>query len=488
MALRPCFLLSFLIIILNTKAFPQNKVIYSKEINSQIQKVENNLLPWAQAGTDTLKFNIYERMAQYKIQGLSIAVIRNYKIIWAKAYGWADVKEKRPVTNNTLFQAASLSKSINAIGLLKLAQEGKIDLNQDINTYLTIWKFPYDSLSGSKKITTANLLSHTAGLTVHGFKGYTKGESIPTLPEILDGSKPANSPPVRSMYPAGKKVEYSGGGTTISQLILEDLTKEKYQDYMYKNVLQPMGMTQSFFNQPPASNKTALLATGYRLSGQEMEGGKYNMYPEMGAAGLWTTPTDIGKYIIETQLAYKGESAKVLNQEMTRLRLAPFIDSINAFGVYINKKGTEKYFQHSGSNEGFVAQYRGSLENGNGVVVMVNSDNTNIMNEIINSVAKIYNWKDFYQPVRKDTITLSQNSLDKYIGTYKLDGNVITITKKNNQLWLNNIVNSPMYFTSALDFYITEYKADYSIILDDKGQVNGFSINKTRIAEKQKDQ
>ncbi|AYM99110.1 serine hydrolase domain-containing protein [Chryseobacterium sp. 3008163] len=465
-----------LLSIFGNLAFGQNANTYSKEIQDKIKQVENNLVPWAMA-QDSLKFSLEERMVQYKIPGLSIAVIKDYKIEWVKSYGWADIAQHRPVTTETLFQAASLSKSLNGVGVLKLVQDKKINLNDDINNYLKTWKFPYDSLSNNKKITTANLLSHTAGLTVHGFKGYPEGDSIPTLSEILDGKSPANSLAVRSMYEPGKKVEYSGGGTTISQLIVTDITQQKYEDYMWLQVLKPMGMNNSFFTQPPPPDKQNLLATGYNRYGEEMKEGKYNIYPEKAAAGLWTNPTDLAKYIIETQLSFQGKSGKVLSPEMTRLRLTPYLDSINAFGVYINKKGNEKYFQHSGSNEGFVCQYRGSLEYGNGVVVMVNSDNLGILNEIINSVAIVYKWADFYNPAVKKTITLTDDILKNYVGTYLLDGDTVSIVKKENGLWLNSSIQSKMYFTTELDFYITENKADYKFSKNLNGIINGYTVN-----------
>lgn len=456
------------------KIFGQ-KTNYSKEVNDKIKQVESNLVPWAM-DQDSLKFNLEERMAKYKIPGLSIAVIKDYKIEWVKSYGWADISEQRPVTTKTLFQAASLSKSLNAIGVLKLVQDKKLDLYTDINNYLTTWKFPYDSLSHNKKITTANLLSHTGGLNVHGFKGYLINDSIPTISQILDGKRPANSMAVRSMYEPNKKVEYSGGGTTISQLIVTDITHQPYEDYMWNEVLKPMGMTESFFTQPPPPNKQHILATGYNRYGEEMKGSKYNIYPEKAAAGLWTNPMDLAKYIIETQLSYHGKSNKVLSDKMTKLRLTPYLDSVNAFGVFINRKGKEYYFQHSGSNEGFTCQYRGSF-NGNGVVVMTNSDNLGIMNEIVNSVALVYNWGNFYNPSIKKTITLKDDILQNYVGKYTLDGDTISVVKKEDGLWLNAFIESKMYFTSDIDFYITEIKSDYKFTKDVHGIIDGFTVN-----------
>jgi CubicO group peptidase (beta-lactamase class C family) len=216
------------------------------DVESRIKQVEQNLadqyMMKGQAG-----YTLKERMAHFHLNGLSIAVIHNYQIDWAKGYGWADSAEKRPVTTQTLFQAASISKSLNAVGVLLLAQKGKLDLYADINNYLTSWKFPYDRLSRNKKITVANLLSHTGGLTIHGFPGYSKGDTLPTLEQVLDGKRPANTDALRSMYEPGLRSEYSGGGTTITMVIVQDITREPYDRYMKEKVLDPLGMSSSFY-------------------------------------------------------------------------------------------------------------------------------------------------------------------------------------------------------------------------------------------------
>lgn len=360
---------------------------YSKEVLEKIKQIEQNLFSTKPED----KWTLSERMSHHKIYGLSIAVIKGYKIEWAKAYGWADADEKRPVTTETLFQAASISKSLNAVGILKLVQDKKLALNTDINAYLTTWKFPYNEASKGREINLADLLSHSAGLTIHGFPGYEKGDKIPTVSEILDGKKPANTLAVRSQFEPGLKTQYSGGGTTISQLIVMDITKVPYAKYMWSNVLKPLGMKNSTYEQPPLSKKAQQLATGYKMNQKEISG-KYHIYPEQAAAGLWTNPTDLSQYIIDTQLSLLGKSNKVLSKEMTQLRLKPYLDKSAALGVFIKTDTNNTYFGHGGANEGFRCQYYGSLEGGNGVVVMVNSDNGQIVQELINSVVLIYGW------------------------------------------------------------------------------------------------
>lgn len=397
----------FLLLSLSLNVFAQN-------VKDKIKIFEDDLLGWDTSKNK--KWTLKERMAFYSMNAISIAVIKDYKVEWSKAYGYADVAENRPATTQTLFQAASISKSINSIGLLKLVEQGKLNLDDDINNYLKTWKFPYDSLSKGKKISIANLLSHKAGLTVHGFGGYEKGKDLPALIQILNGQEPANSPAVRSAFEPDLTFQYSGGGTTITQLILENTTGEKYEDYMWKNVLTPLAMNESSYNQPPSQDKEKLLATAYN-NGKEVKG-KYHIYPEKAAAGLWTNPNDLAKYIIETQLSLIGKSNKILSREMSVKRIE------NNYGVFLNDfKGT-KYFSHSGGNEGFVCYYIGSVEDGNGLVVMTNGNNFKLIDEILLRIASLNHWKNYPIEPQKESIRLTirqecLKNIDKGIALYK---------------------------------------------------------------------
>lgn len=466
--------------------YSQNKASYSKEIEAQIKQIEENILPWVIINGSS-PITLKERMAFYGVNGLSIAVIKDHQMIWAKGYGFADKSEKRTVNENTLFQAASISKSLNAVGVLKLVQDNKINLDADINTLLKSWKFPYDSVSKGKKITIANLLSHTGGTTVHGFPGYTYKEAIPKTTDILNGKAPANTEAVRSEAEPGLQFSYSGGGTTITQLITSDITGQTYSEYMWKNVLKPMGMTNSSYDQPPLDSKKKLLATGYTTEGIEIEG-KYHIYPEQAAAGLWTTPTDLSKYIIELQLSYKGKSNKVLSQKMVHTMFTPYLPKHEAaLGVFISKEGSEYYFIHGGSNEGFRCQYLGSIESGNGVIVMLNSDNGGIMDEIINSVANVYNWKDYYKPVEKTVVNVPETILETYIGDYQSEETGFSIVKEDGSLWMKfPWAKQKMYFTSNDEFFRYENKNTPKFTKDMEGKVNGIQFSTTFFATKTK--
>lgn len=414
--------------------FTQLAIHAQDSTQDKITQVENGLVGNIRIEGDK-PGNLLNRMAFYKIPGLSIAVIQNYKIAWAKGYGIANDSAKIPVTTKTLFQAASISKSLNSVGVLKLVQDKKLDLNTDINVYLKSWKFPYDSISKGKKITIEMLLSHSAGLNVHGFGGYERRAPLPTIVQILKGEKPSNSPAVKSIFEPGLRYEYSGGGTTITQMIVMDVTHMPYADYMEKEVLKPLGMTGSTYAQPPNDVDQRLLAVAYSADGKPKKG-NYHIYPEQAAAGLWTNPTDLSKYIIETQLAYKGTSAKVLSQETTRARLSVHAGGNVGLGAAIDKKDSVLYFSHSGVNEGFRCIYYGSMEGGNGVVVMVNSDNDGVITELINSVAKVYGFKGLFHTSIKKVVSVPVEVLKSYTGKFFIGPpRTLTIIEADGKLY-----------------------------------------------------
>ncbi len=447
---------------------------YSKEIENKILQVEQNLASWVEI-ENAPKWNLQERMIFYKINGLSIAVIKNYKIEWARGYGWADSLENKSVNTSTLFQAASISKSLNGLGILKLVQDKRLDLNNDINNYLHSWKFPYDSISNGKKITISNLLSHTGGINVSGFDGYTKTDSLPTILQILNGGKPANSDGVKSIFEPNLKYKYSGGGTTISQLIIEDITGKSYADYMENNILKPIGMKNSFYTDTSSENKLNLLATGY--NGDKEVKMKYHIYPEKAAAGLWTNPTELAKFVIETQKSLLGKSNKILNQEMTKLMLTPYVDNSCALGVFIEDKDGIKYFRHGGVNEGFTSLYFGSVVNGNGAVVMCNSTDKTILYEIINSIATVYKWQNYYQPVVKKIVKIDNGELSKYVGKYISDGREYTISQDRGNLFLELLGQKwQIYFTSSTDFFMYQAQGINHKFILENNNIQAFQI------------
>ncbi|WP_207435747.1 serine hydrolase [Sabulibacter ruber] len=456
---------------------------YSPEIERKIKLVEQNLFNWVQI-KDQPNWALGERMAYHKVKGMSIAVIDDFKVEWVKAYGWADTAERRPATPATLFQAASIGKSLHAMGCLRLVERGKVSLGEDINAYLRSWKFPYDTLSRGTPITLAHLLGHTAGLTVHGFDGYKVGARLPSLLQVLDGEQPANSPAVRSEFAPGIRFQYSGGGYEISELMVEDLSGLPYRDYMEREVFRPLGMRSSTYEEIPSGRFQGRLATGYRADGKDI-GGRFHVYPEKACgAGLWATAGDIARFVLGVQLALKGESNKVLSKEMARLMVSPTTpDSTSGLGVFLEKRGGNRYFQHSGLNEGFSSQYYGSVEGGKGVVILVNSDNTRFAQEVVNSVATVYGWKDFAPYALKTVVELPEGELKRYVGKYQFKGgpdDYVTVTMREGVLYLKDShagTEWEIFFTSPTDSFMHEARwVDQVFSRDKDGKVHGFHI------------
>jgi len=359
-------------------------------IDARLQRVENGLIPENYAENDSV-FSIQERMAQYHVPGVSIAVIHDFEIEWAKAYGVRDADEGDPVTERTLFQAASISKPVAAMAALRFAQDGKLDIDENINNYLTSWKLPENEFTEGNPVTASHLMSHSGGLTVHGFRGYKASEPQPTVPQILDGEKPANSAPVRVDMAPGTKFRYSGGGYTILQQALVDIAGKEFPAIMAETVLRPAGMEHSTYEQPVPDGLLQFASVGHMTNGDPVLE-KRHIYPEMAAAGLWTTPSDLAKFAIEVQLSIQGKSNKILNRETAKRMVTAFADSVYGLGFNISREG---YFSHGGSNQGFRCILVANLEGGYGAAVMTNGSNRFIYGEIVRAIAKEYNWENF---------------------------------------------------------------------------------------------
>src|SRR5262245_12316245 len=328
--------------------------------DAQIEQVENGLRPPVLIEGDKT-WTLADRMKHYGVPGVSVAVIRDSKIEWAKAYGLADVEAKQPVTSSTLFQAGSISKPVAAMGALTLVEAGKLKLNADINTYLTSWKLPGNAHTAKSPVTLEGLLSHTAGLTVHGFPGYAAGSPVPTVPQVLDGSPPANTAAVRVDLDPGTQYRYSGGGYTIAQLAMTDVTGQAFPALMQRLVLGPLGMKSSTYEQPLPAALVPGAAAGYRDDGKPVEG-KRPVYPEMAAAGLWTTASDLSRFAIGVQRMLAGGRGP-LTKTSVETMLTPRLEGY-ALGFGIRDAGDSVYFEHGGADEGFQAQLTANAKRG----------------------------------------------------------------------------------------------------------------------------
>lgn len=333
-----------------------------------------------------------QRMAAHKVPGVGVAVVHNGLFKWAKGYGLAEAGSGRRVTAETLFQAASISKPVTAMGALRLVQEGKVGLDEDVNKYLRTWKVPPSPAAKGKPVTLRELLSHSAGLNVHGFGGYEAGEPRPTLLQVLDGKPPANSPPIRIEAEPGVKMEYSGGGYCVVQQLIEDVTGQAFPAAMKRLVLDRIGMTASTYEQPIPAARAGAAASGHGEDGAPIKG-LWHVYPEMAAAGLWTTPTDLVHFGTELAKSAHGRSNHVLSMKVAGQMLTKQKGDFG-LGVALSKEGV-RGFAHGGANHGFRSQLI-ILDSGEGAVILTNGENGDkLYDEILKAIMKVYNWPSF---------------------------------------------------------------------------------------------
>jgi CubicO group peptidase (beta-lactamase class C family) len=281
----------------------------------------------------------------------------------------------------TLFQAASMSKGVSAVAALSLVQDGVVSLDTEINDYLTSWQLPANELQASEKVTLRRLLSHTAGTTVHGFRGYRYTEPVPSLLQILNGEPPANSAPIVVDLVPGSEFRYSGGGYEVMEQAVRDVTGATYPDFMRERVLGPIGMLNSTYEQPLPDSLLDSAGSGYYASGTAVPGG-HHIYPEMAAAALWTTPTDLARFLIELQLSLRGESNRVLGRQNAELLLTE-VERDYALGFDLRAHGGEPYFGHGGANDGFRGRMVAHRTAGYGVVILTNGDNGSELSDAV---------------------------------------------------------------------------------------------------------
>lgn len=442
-------------------------------IEQPIEHIERLIPPVLVQGEAPVRPRLSDRMAELHVTGASIAVIHDGAIQWARGFGLTRVGGP-PVTANTLFQAASISKPVTALAVLRLVQAGKLELDTDVNRYLKSWKIPSNTFTVEHPVTLRELLTHSAGVTVHGFRGYGSDEPIPTLTQVLDGTPPANSPAIRVDTTPGTAWRYSGGGYVIVQQLLEDVTGTPFAKLMQDTVLVPIGMTESTFDQPLPPSRIADVALPYRSSGRPVKGGPH-VYPERAPAGLWTTPSDLARYALEVQRALAG-SGRILSTATASQMLTPEMNHWG-LGPMIGGSPARPYFEHGGANEGYRCELR-AYETGDGAVVMTDGDDGGVLiNELMRTIAYEYAWPD-RPPVRR-IANVDPRGFDTFVGTYQMAPHgTFAFTREGKRLLAQATGQGQVelfperehvYFTKVVDAVIT-------FQLDGQGRPTGVTL------------
>ena len=444
----------------------------------------------ATAGPNDLStLTIAELMTRLNVPGVSIAVIRDHRIHWAKGYGIADVATGALVDTGTMFQAASMSKPVAAMAVLRAVQDGLFTLDTDINTILTSWKLDGGEFTKDRPVTPRTLTSHTSGLgDGFGFPGYDPSDSVPTVVQFLQGSKLSNVGVLFMERPPMTLMEYSGGGVTLMQQALSDARKRPFADIMRDDVLRPLGMTRSTFEQPLPASFDQNAARAHSGQGKAM-GPKWHVHPEQAAAGLWTTPSDLARFLIEVQRAAAGQSNRVLSRATVQEMLSPVGVGDYAVGFAIQKMGQGWYFAHGGSNWGFRATMMAHKVKGYGLVVMTNADQGGaVANELSRRIQRAYEWDSFAEPaprgyrppVERTEITVTESVLRSYVGEYQLTPQVsITITFEEGRLQAQPTGQSKAtLFAEAQDkFFARVANVQFTFTRAPSGEVSGLILH-----------
>ncbi len=458
---------------------------FTPGLTARLQRIENGLIPEPGIvikGLEPQRMALSDRMELYKVPGVSIAVVHDFKIEWAKGYGVKEAGGDDPITTETLFQAASISKPVAAFAALYFIEKGILNLDEDVNKQLVSWKVPENEFSKEKKVTLRSIMSHSAGLTVHGFGGYAQGREIPSIHQILNGEKPANSAPIRVDIKPGSKYRYSGGGYTVMQQLLIDASGKPFPEIMRETVLDKIGMKNSTYEQPLPESLEAQAARAHRINGTMIKG-RWHAYPEMAAAGLWTTPSDLCRFAAEIMLSRAGKSNRVLSREMVKSMLTDQNENVG-LGLFLWNKGEDFRFMHGGSNAGFKCVLVAYPEKGQGAAIMTNGDYGGMLDsEILRSLSTEYGWKDF-RPTEKTMAEVNLEIYDTYAGTYQLTpARKLNITREGSHLFADPIQVIPSAFIqceifpeSETTFFMTRTDQKITFVRDKEGEVTGLVL------------
>ena len=329
-------------------------------------------------------------LKKHRVPGVSVAVVSGGKIDWARGYGVLEQGRPERVDTLTLFQAASISKPVAAALALRMVERGDLALDEDVNGRLRSWKIPASPASKGKAITLRMLLSHSAGLSMHGVPEFDEGVRLPTLVEILDGKSVVSRDSVRVVIEPGTTYRYSGGGFIILQLLVSDVTGRQFEDVVRELVLMPAGMGSSTFEQPLPSILHGRAAVGHTSDGTPMQG-RWHTLVEQATGGLWTTPRDLASFAIRIWNSYHGKSDSLLSRRMAHEMLTRWVDDFG-LGWYLPSAGVFR-FQHGGGNGGYRCHMGLSVEYGNGLCIMTNGDEgERVINETTDAVGHAYGW------------------------------------------------------------------------------------------------
>ena len=450
--------------------------------------IENNLKDHVIVEGKEKVYTINEKMKAANIPGASIAIVREGKIAIARGYGVANANTGTKVDTNTLFQAGSISKPIAALAILKLLEEGKVDLDEDVNSYLKPWKVQENEFTKTEKVTLRRLLNHTAGINVHGFPGYSVSDRLPSTEGVLNGK--GNTPKIKVVSTPGMIWDYSGGGYTIMQKIVEDVTGMPIGVYVKKNIFPEIGMIHSTFSHPIEESRKDLASAAYHRNGKIYKG-EWKNYPETAAAGLWTTPLDLARYCMYIQNLNTEKTEGFLSTSIIEQLLTPGKNNWG-LGVALSGTGDSLCFGHGGKNAGFTNDFTAFAFKGDAIIIMTNGDNGNaLINAVKRAASVFYDWNITSNYIYVNPISLKKASLAMYTGDFSLEmgENLVALkssVKKGQLILESKKLRGTVRLTPIAEHSFIDLERGFQVdfILNEKGQVTGLIMNKDMQAKK----
>lgn len=342
---------------------------------------------------DSIDQAVYQAMRKYSLPAVSLAVIDHGRIVYARAYS---SDSQSDINEDSLFQSASIGKSVSAYGALLLVDGKKIELDKNVNKYLNSWRIPDNSYTATQKVTLRNILDMTSGLSVSGFAGNSVGDRLPTLQQILNGQPPAENPPVRVIFVPGSRYYYSGGSYEVLEQLVEDMTNSSFSDYMQNQVLNPLDMDHSQFIAVLPKSEQKQAVSGYLADGK-MIPGRWKIIPALGAGGMWTTPSDLASFAINVMDSYNGRHDGLLSKQLAHEMLARQANTDFGLGFVVDGCGNNLNFRKEGHNIGFYNWLIAFPATRQGAVIMTNSDNgLPAIKDIMDAISQEYEWPAHY--------------------------------------------------------------------------------------------
>ena len=423
---------------------------------------------------------IAERMSFYNVPGVSVAVINGGRLEWARGYGVKEAGTSDSVTSETVFQAASLSKPVTALAALRLVREGRLALDGEVNRSLVSWKIPENAFSRNRKVTLRDLLTHRSGLT-NSIGAYAPDvHPVPTHVEALDGLSPLKPRAVRVEFEPGSRFEYSGGGFSVLQLLLEDVTGRRFDEFMHDTVLAPLGMQRSLFSQPLPNELERFAASGHEPDGSPMPG-RWRVLPEAAAGGLWSTASDLARFAIELQEAFAGRSSRIIDASLAAQMLTPELRDWG-LGISIQRQGAARYFTHTGWNRGYRSLLIGFVETGQGVVIMTNGDSrgTGLISEIVLAIAQVYDWP-VLRSRERTAVAADPGMYPEYVGRYRIDPRLeFTVASEESRLFISGgplgSRNVELYRESTDTYFPLVTDVAFTFHRNERGIVTGLLV------------